>query len=70
MKHMMDLYKYLLYEKHVAPNTVMGEFFKDIKDELFNVYEMIAIPIEPSEKRLKSGADSLKWFDYYEDAYN
>lgn len=39
------LYKYLLYEKHVAPNTVMGEFFKDIKDDIFKTEEIWAVDI-------------------------
>lgn len=39
------LYKYLLYEKTVAPNTVMGEFFKDIKDDIFKTEEIWAVDI-------------------------
>lgn len=36
-------YKYLLHEKTVAPNTVMGEFFIDITDDIFKTEEIWAV---------------------------
>lgn len=38
-------YKYLLHEKVVAPNSVMGEFFQDIKDNIFKTEEIWAVDI-------------------------
>lgn len=38
-------YKYLLYEKNVPPNTVMGEYFQNIKDDIFKTEEIWAIDI-------------------------
>ncbi|MEE9363888.1 MAG: hypothetical protein V3U92_14905 [Cellulophaga sp.] len=38
-------YKYLLHEKNVAPNTVMGEFFKDITDNIFKTEEIRAVDV-------------------------
>jgi len=38
-------YQYLLYENRVAPNTVMGEYFKNITDNLFKKEEIWAVDI-------------------------
>lgn len=38
-------YKYLLYEKTVAPNTVMGEYFKKINNDIFKTEEIWAIDL-------------------------
>lgn len=38
-------YKYLLYENKVAPNTVMGEYFVGVKDNLFQKEEIWAVDI-------------------------
>jgi len=38
-------YKYLLYENKVGPNTVMGEYYENIKDSLFKKEEIWAIDI-------------------------
>lgn len=38
-------YKYLLYEKKVAPNTVMGEYFNEIRENLFKKEEIWALDI-------------------------
>lgn len=38
-------YKYLLHGNKVAPNTVMGEYFKNITDNLFKKEEIWAVDI-------------------------
>lgn len=38
-------YKYLLYDKITPPNTVIGEYFKNIKDNLFEKQEIWAVDI-------------------------
>lgn len=38
-------YKYLLYENKIAPNTVMGEYFEDVTDNLFRKEEIWAVDI-------------------------
>ena len=38
-------YKYLLYGNNIAPNTVMGEYFKNITDNLFKREEIWAVDI-------------------------
>lgn len=38
-------FKYLLYENKVAPNTVMGEYFENIKENLFKKEEIWAVDI-------------------------
>lgn len=38
-------YKYLLYDNNVAPNTVMGEYFRNITDNLFKKEEIWAVDI-------------------------
>lgn len=38
-------YKYLLYENKVAPNSVMGEYYQNIKDSLFKKEEIWAVDI-------------------------
>ncbi|WP_253279787.1 ImmA/IrrE family metallo-endopeptidase [Nonlabens sp. MIC269] len=38
-------FKYLLYENKVAPNTVMGEYFGNITDNLFKKEEIWAVDI-------------------------
>lgn len=36
-------YKYLLYDDKVAPNTVMGEYFQDVKENVFKKEEIWAV---------------------------
>lgn len=38
-------YPFLLYGKNVPPNTVMGEYFQDIKDDIFKTEEIWAVDI-------------------------
>lgn len=38
-------YKYLLYDKNVPPNTVMGEYFQNIKDDIFKTEKVWAVDI-------------------------
>ena len=38
-------YKYLLYEKNVAPNSVMGEYFEHIVDNVFKKEKIWAVDI-------------------------
>ncbi|WP_237274496.1 ImmA/IrrE family metallo-endopeptidase [Tenacibaculum ovolyticum] len=54
-------YKYLLYEKNVAPNTVMGEFFKEIKNDLFKTEEIWAVDVF---KYVKDDDMNAKFFEH------
>lgn len=38
-------YKYLLYENKVATNTVMGEYFKNVTENLFKKEEIWAVDV-------------------------
>lgn len=54
-------YKYLLYEKTIAPNTVMGEFFKDITDDIFKTEEIWAVDVF---KFVKDDDINKKFFEH------
>ncbi|MDF4203901.1 ImmA/IrrE family metallo-endopeptidase [Maribacter sp. SA7] len=54
-------YKYLLHEKNVAPNSVMGEFFKDITDDIFKTEEIWAVDIF---KYVKDDDINKKFFEH------
>ena len=54
-------YKYLLHEKTVAPNTVMGEYYKNINDNLFKKEEIWAVDIF---KYVKDDDIQRKFFEH------
>ena len=54
-------YKYLLHEKIAAPNTVMGEYFKNINDNLFEKEEIWAVDLF---KYVKDDDVQRKFFEH------
>lgn len=38
-------YKYLLYNQNISPNTVMGEYFQNIKEDIFKTEKIWSIDI-------------------------
>ncbi len=54
-------YKYLLHEKIVAPNTVMGEFFKDVTDDIFKTEEIWVVDMF---KYVKDNDVNNKFFEH------
>lgn len=54
-------YKYLLYEKQISPNTVMGEYFRDIGENLFKKEEIWAVDLF---KYVKEEDTHRKFFEH------
>ena len=62
-KHCSDdfPYKYLLHEKKIAPNSVMGEYFKEIRENVFEKEEIWAVDVFDY---VKDDDSSRKFFEH------